>query len=69
MTANTLYKRVSKYQLPTIDEMKDGALVLYTNGNMELIMPHIRTYDNKWVAGSSDDVTHLVECWFKKEQL
>lgn len=68
------FKRVEKSVTPTWDEIKNGALVLYTNGYLETIMGHIRFFDKRkdgtdeWTAGSSDDVTDLVECWFRKEK-
>lgn len=74
ITTYTAFKRFEKTTIPTFDEIKSGALVLYTNGYLESILGHIRFFEKRkdgtdeWTAGSSDDVTDLVECWFKKEK-
>jgi len=68
----TQFQRIDKSIIPTEEDITDGALVLYTNGHLESIFGHIRFFDKRqdgsdeWTAGSSDDVTDLVECWFKK---
>ena len=57
---------------PTIEQIKDGAMVLYKHGYLEPINGHIRFFDTRpdgsieWTAGSSDDVTDYVICWFRK---
>jgi hypothetical protein len=74
ITTYTGFKRVEKSITPTWDEVTNGALVLYTNGYLESILGHIRFFTKRqdgtdeWTAGSSDDVTELVECWFRKEK-
>lgn len=74
LTTYTGYRRVEKSVTPTWDEIKDGALVLYKNGYLETIAGHIRFFDKRqdgtdeWTAGSSDDITDNVECWFRKER-
>lgn len=74
LTIYTGFKRVNKSVTPTFKEIENGALVLYTNGYLESIMGHIRFFykrkdgTDEWTAGSSDDVTDLVECWFKVEK-
>lgn len=74
LTTYTVYKKVEKSETPTWDEIKNGAFVLYKNGYLETISGHIRFFDkrkdgtDKWTAGSSDDVTDNVECWFRKER-
>lgn len=66
------YKKMDKSVTPSREEVREGALVLYTNGYLETINGHLRFFDKRpdgsdeWTAGSSDDVTDLVECWFKK---
>lgn len=68
----TAFRKMDKSITPTWNDLKDGALVLYTNGYLETIAGHIRFFDKRqdgtdeWTAGSSDDVTDIVECWFKK---
>ena len=63
---------MDKNIIPTCEEIKEGALVLYKNGHLETIAGHIRFFCKKengldeWTAGSSDDVTESVECWFKR---
>ena len=72
LTIYTSYKKVDKSITPSEDEINDGALVLYKNGFLESIGGTISFFlkreDNtdEWTAGSSDDVTDLVECWFIK---
>lgn len=72
LTTYTRYQKKAKSITPTFEEIKEGALVLYTNGHMESILGHIRFFlkrqdeTDEWTAGSSDDVTDLVDCWFKK---
>jgi hypothetical protein len=74
LTSYDGFKRVEKSVTPTSKEIEDGALVLYTNGYLETIIGHIRFFDKRhngtmeWTAGSSDDVTDLVDCWFRKEK-
>jgi hypothetical protein len=66
------FKKMDKSITPTWNEIVEGALVLYTNGHMESIHGHIRFFlkredgTDEWTAGSSDDVTDIVDCWFKK---
>lgn len=66
------YQRVEKSTTPTWEEIQNGALVQYTNGYLETIHGHIRFFDKRpdgtdeWTAGSSDDVTDNIVCWFKK---
>lgn len=72
LTSYTGYQKMDKSIIPNRDEIINGALVLYVNGYMESIMNHIRFFykradgTDEWTAGSSDDVTDNVECWFKK---
>jgi len=72
LTIYTGYKRMEKSTTPTWDEIIDGALVLYTNGYLESIVGHVRFFaknpdgSDEWTAGSSDNVTRYVECWFKR---
>ncbi len=66
------FQKVDKSITPTWDEIKNGSLVLYNNGYLESIYGHIRFFDKRqdgsdeWTAGSSDDVTDSIDCWFKK---
>lgn len=72
LTIYSSYEKKNKNLIPIWEEIKDDALVLYTNGYLETIRGHIRFFNIRqdgtyeWTAGSSDDVTDLVECWFKK---
>ena len=72
ITTYSQFKKMKKSITPTFDEIKEGAMVLYKNGHMESILGHIRFFDKRkdgsyeWTAGSSDDVTDLIKCWFKK---
>lgn len=72
ITIYTHYKRVEKTEKPTYQDIENGALVLYTNGHLETILGHIRFFcerkdgSHEWTAGSSDDVTDIVQCWFRK---
>ena len=65
------YQRVEKSITPTLEEIQNGALVQYNNGYLETISGHIRFFErqdgtDEWTAGSSDDVTDNIVCWFKK---
>jgi len=66
------YQRMDKSITPTWEDETNGALVLYVNGYMETIHGHVRFFlkrqdgTDEWTAGSSDDVTDNVECWFKR---
>jgi hypothetical protein len=72
LTTYSSFKKIDKSITPSWDDIVAGALVLYKNGHMESIHDHIRFFDKRadgsdeWTAGSSDDVTDLVDCWFKK---
>ncbi len=72
MTEYTGFKRVEKSETPTWDDILNGSLVLYKNGYLETIYGHVRFFckredgSDEWTAGSSDDVTDIVDCWFKK---
>lgn len=73
ITTSTRWKKMDKTVIPTFFEIGEGALVLYLNGNLESIQGHVRFFlpgkegmAYEWTAGSSDDVTDIVDCWFKK---
>lgn len=72
ITVYSAFRRMCKETTPTNEEIEEGALVLYENRHLETISGHIRFFNKRndgsdeWTAGSSDDVTDDIDCWFKK---
>jgi hypothetical protein len=69
ISTNTVWKKIEKTVYPGKDDWKTG-LVLYKNGILTPL-DDLRMFgadgnkDGKWIAGSSDNVSDDIECWFK----